>query len=383
MLKKTLLCISILTPFSANAVVCTDPTGLGQIISQSAQDAMLWAEEKGMALTELSMTELMEKWKASQDTTRVLAQTQALSTTASETANLEQQAKMEPSPLMCDGINSVVGIYESLDDFYCETSNASLDFAEQLTQEASCEEGRCNSTQQTIADEAVELFENEAISGDDVDMSKMNIAGVLPGLGEAGYSKSPEEKDRIDTLIKVLFNPGSVRRMPTGANGGRITSDSSPEAVRSYNRWLKDYLRTTAGFNTAKRVSGLTDPRDHNGHKVQSVLEQVKKDIDFYNSEEQIKLYGNGGDKSCFENKRYQLQTQKEMDIWLNSPSGQACKKQFTTVEQVQRMTAQMQARNLSLMGYTLDSMLSSEFNLGMQTQILNEILNNLDKKRF
>ncbi|KAB0482473.1 hypothetical protein F7Q91_03425 [Vibrio chagasii] len=383
MFKKTLVCIAILSPFSANAVVCTDPTGLGQIISQSAQDAMLWAEEKGMALTEMSMTELMEKWKASQDTTRVLAQTQALSTTASETANLQQQAKMEPSPLMCDGINSVVGIYESLDDFYCETSNASLDFAEQLTQEASCEEGRCNSTQQTIADEAVKLFEEEAVNGGDVDMSKMNISGLLPGLGEAGYSKSPEEKERIDTLIKVLFNPGNVRRMPTGANGERITSDSSPEAIRSYNRWLKDYLRTTAGFNTAKRVSGLTDPRDHNGQKVQSVLEQIKKDIDFYNSDEQIKLYGNGGDKSCFENMRFQLKTQKEMEIWLNSPSGQACKKQFTTVEQVQRMTAQMQARNLSLMGYALDSMLSSEFNLAMQSQILNEILNNLEKKRF
>ena len=120
----------------------------------------------------------------------------------------------------------------------------------------------------------------------------------------------------------------------------------------------------------------MTDPRDENGVKIQSLLEQIKTDIDFYNSPEQIKLLGNGGDKSCFRAKASTLNTQKEMDLWLASPQGIACKKNFTTVEQVQRMDAQMSARIMALLGHIYDSTLSSELNVAIQTQILNEILN-------
>lgn len=74
------------------------------------------------------------------------------------------------------------------------------------------------------------------------------------------------------------------------------------------------------------------------------------------------------------------VNTQREMDDWLNTPAGQACKANFTTVEQVQRMNAQIDARVLALLGHILDSQLSSEFNLGLQTQLLNEIAGNARK---
>ena len=376
MFRKSLICIALFSSASANSTVCTDPAGLGQILSQTSQDMMMWAEEKGMKLTEFSLTELIAIQKETADTNRVLAQTQAISNTASNTANLNQQAKMEPSPLMCNGINSVVAIYESLDDFYCETSNSTAEFAAQLAQVSECVDGRCNTTEQSIADEAVELFEEDIVIGGEPDMSKLNVSGLLPGMGEAGYSKSPEEKERVDTLLKVMFNPGDVSKMPTEANGDMVSSSSSPQLIRLHNHWQRKFLRTTAGYNTAVRVSGLSDPRDENGQKIQSLLEQVKSDIDFYNSPEQIKLIGNGGDKSCFRLKAALLKTQKEMDLWLESPQGIECKKSFTTVEQVHRINAQMSARIMALLGNIYDSSLSSEMNAAIQTQILNEILN-------
>ncbi|APX09861.1 hypothetical protein P3719_18670 [Vibrio parahaemolyticus] len=381
MFKKTLLSLSlaVLLPGTANAVICTDPTGLGQIISQSAQDAMLWAEEKGLKISEMTMTELMEEWKASQDTMRELASTQAISNSVSETSNLELQAKMEPSPLMCDGIAAVSALYEATDDFYCEAQTNSLDFAVQLSDEIDCEGDRCETGLQSLADESVSLLEG-VTHGDTVELDLLNIKGVLPGMGEGGYSKSTDEKERTDTMLKVLFSSGEINKMPRGENNQVINENSGADAKMAYNRWLKRHLRTTAGFNTALRVNGLTNPRDENGRPIQSILEQIKADIDFYNSPEQIKLYGNGGDKSCYSRKAAMVNTQREMDDWLNTPAGQACKANFTTVEQVQRMNAQIDARVLALLGHILDSQLSSEFNLGLQTQLLNEIAGNARK---
>ncbi|MDA0146420.1 hypothetical protein OCT63_19525 [Vibrio sp. RW] len=376
MFKKSIICIALLSSASANSTVCTDPTGLGQVITQTGQDMMIFAKEQGLDLTKIGIDEALAVFQDKADTMRTLTQTQLISGSNSETANLNQQAKMEPSPSMCDSINSVMGIYESLDDFYCESSEAAIDFAGQLAQVVQCTDGRCDTPQQHIADEAVELFENEVVSGGVPDMSKLNIAGLLPGMGEGGYSKSPDEKIRIDTLLKVMFNPGDVPPMPTEANGDMISEQSSPQMKKLYNRWLREFLRTTAGYTTALRVSGLTDPRDENGSKIQSILEQVKKDVDFYNSPDQLKLMGNGGDKTCYSRVEPSLRTQKEKEDWFKTPAGIECKKNFTTVEQVQRMTAEMTARNMSLLNHIYDSNLSKEFNLAVQTQILNEILN-------
>jgi len=376
MFRKSLLCIALFTSASANSTVCTDPTGLGQMISQSAQDAMIWAEEKGMELSKITLDELIAQWKDSKDTVRTLGQTQTLSNTASETANLEQQAKMEPSPLMCDGINSLMGIYESLDDFYCETSDQAIDFAGQLAQVVNCTDGRCDTPEQNIADEAVKLFEEDIVTAGAPDMAKMTVTGAIPGMSEGGYSKSREEKERTDVLLKVMFNPGDVRPMPTEANGDMITSESSPEMIRNFLRWQRQFLRTTTGYTTALRVNAMSDPVEQNGVDTKSLLEQIKNDIDRYNTPEQIKLIGNGGDKSCFRAKQSYLKTQEEMDLWLESPDGIKCKSQFTTIEQVQRIDAQLTTRIANLMSLIYDSQLNSEFNLGLQTQIMNELLN-------
>ena len=377
-IRYSLVCIAIaeaiMVPSVSYAVtnVCEDPTNTAQIVSERAQREKNWFEEKMLWFQNFQLSSVIEKFKEVKDTTRTMTMVQKLSKTNSETANLQMQSKMEPAPGMCDAITSVVGLAESLDDFYCEMDDETLNFANQLANDR--DNDKSQNGRYVLANKAAKLI-SAAKTGNKLDATKLDISGVLPGHGEGGYTQGKEEADRNNDLMKIMFNSGVLPKMPLGANGAIIDESSSDEAKAAAERWLSTYLRSVVGYTTGQGVHSASSPRTVKGQVSASILEQVKERVDSFNDADFIKMVGNGGDKSCLINARAIYTTQEKLEDWLNNnPLGQKCKQQFITSDQVIRINTQVNAANAMLQQMMLSSLKSIEFNLGLQTQILNEM---------
>lgn len=374
-LKKTTLALHILLASqTANAVVCTDPTSANLITAQTAIQAEHSLMDQAISTADIAKDVVVAEVNQLQSTMNTMAEIQKLNKPKTDTANLEQQAKMEPSPTMCDSITTATNYYESLDDLWCEADNDSLDFTESVVNADSDPD---ELPRKQIQDELAELVEDATTNGN-IDGTALSVSGVIPGMAEGGYSKSEAEQQRTKTLLKVMFNAGDIEPMPKGAYDAPLNSNSSDEAKRALAEWQKNTNRLFIAYNTAMRVSSLSDPRYVNNTLTKSVIEQLKEKVDYYNSEEFIKTIGNGLDKSCM--LQADLSTSEKKMEWLETAEGLECRQQFTNVSQVQRINAEINAFNLMLQSNILDSTLSSELNLGIQTQILNEINNKNSK---
>ncbi|MGR2849393.1 hypothetical protein ABMX62_20365 [Vibrio vulnificus] len=361
----------------ASATVCTDPAGLGQIINQSANDMWIWLEEKAQRVSEMNFDYVLSELQMKSESYNGLVSTQNITEAQTNTANLAMQAKFQPSPNICGNIASATAYIQSLDDAWCEADSLSSDFVSMVSQ--GCKEGdsSCATPYDRTVDEVAKIVAGATVthgSKKTIDGTKVSLSGLLPGFSEGGYSKTPEESERIKSLLQLTFVNSRPSQMPTDPDGSPIGDDSTPEAKAAFANWLRDINISTAAYNTALRVSTITDPREVNGQTTRSVLETIVDQVNFYNSPEMIRKLGNGADKSCMRIATASIKTEKDMELWRNSRAGQACMAQFTSTEMVTRYIGEMSAVGLQLDKMILESNLSIEFQSALQTQLLHEI---------
>lgn len=354
---------------TSTAVVCTDPVNTSLTTTQTAIQAENAYVSQYIDALKLSAMEAYGSWKQIMDGQNTLATIQKVNAAKTDTANLDQQTNMKPASTMCDAIAQTTALVSMVDDLWCEASSDVLDFSDALVNASTDDDA--DAPRKIVSDDLAQIIEDNTSSGS-IDASALSLAGMTPGMGEAGYSKSEDEADRTKTLLKIAMGASDIDRAPTDTNQTPVSSTSSDELKRAYANWAKSYARTMVGYTTASRVNNLTNPREVDGTATISILEQLKNQVDYYNSEDMVKKLGNGMDKSCFTSQSFE--TEDEKQEWLQTEDGQACLENFTPTEEVIRISAQMDAVIQDLLFKIYESTLNSEMNLGLQTQILNEI---------
>lgn len=363
-------------------MVCTDPVGTSQIISQSANDMAIWIEEKTQAISEMNFDFMMSMMEQKTEANNQMVATQNITDAEANTANLEMQSKFQVSPLVCDNISTSFALTESLDDAWCESSDDSTNFG--LNIATGCAEGDANC--KIPFDDLIESVVNhvaDATGGDgEVDGTKISLSGVIPGLAEGGYTKSVEESERVKDYLSLAFVSKRPKKMPVDPDGSPIDEKSTKEAKAAYSRWVRDVLISTSAYNSAMRVSTLTDPRTVDGVESISILENIINKVNHYNSKEMLLKYANAENKKCLRDQRKISTSEKEFEVWRNSDAGEKCMANFTSPELLSRYVAEMTAFGSILDQMILESSLVSETQSSIQTQILLDIKNVLSSRR-
>lgn len=367
------LALMLAAPFPVSAVVCTDPASLGQIISQTYNDAALWFQEKAQRLWEMDMSKMMSSWSNDQEAMREMAATQKQTEAVSETANREMASNYEPQNV-CGTFESAMAMVSAFEKGLCEEAGEQLDFVDE--QVYTCKRGgNCrNEAASKLRDEVAGIVDSAVSDSGTVNAEKMNVADAITNNAESGYTIPADKADKMGALLKNMVGAGNLGPMPSNPDGTPFDENSSDADKRALANWMRKAGREQAVFATMNRVTQLRMPgKTPSGETARSLLEVINQQVLEYNSPDYLLKIGNGHSKEDIAKKAATFKTQAEADAFWASPEGMEMRSKVTNDAQVIRMIAEMTAFQQRIAFMQLESQIGAEFHAALQTQILSE----------
>lgn len=343
-LKKTALAILILSSFSStqvHAVACVDPVGNKLQLSEIAKDAALWVEEKGMMLQQEANSIIRSEWNNIQDNLREAESVTKVTESVSETANAASEERYASSPTACQAIQKAKAWVNSFGD----NCGAYVTIAQKVTNRISDCEGtglNCNVNKDRKAEIAEQLksyFETE--NGDKL-TTALDGSRLFELANNNELTLDPAEKEQTEIALDLLIGLDD-HPLPRTASGDFLNPDSEADAER-LNSWARKQIVQSVADNALLRNHQLLKATGDNKNEA-SLLAQIKDRVDYYNSEEFIKLLSNTNNKDALPS-NWDSMSPTEKHAWNQSaPNDQ----KITSSEQVIRFIGEMQALELQL----------------------------------
>lgn len=341
--KKTALSIVILSAAlsskQAYAVACFDPVGSSLQLTEIAKDAAVWVEEKAMMLSQEANAIIRSEWTSLQDNLRESESVSKVTESVSETANAASEERYASSPTACQAIQKAKAWANS----FSENCGAYVTIAKKVTNRITDCEGtglNCNVNKERKADIANKLkgyFDTE--NGDKLTIA-LDGSRLFQGTDNDSLTLDPADDEQTEIALDLLIGLED-HPLPRTASGDFLNPDSDADAER-LNGWARQQIVQSVADNALLKNHQLLKAT---GDNEASLLAQLKDRVDYYNSEEFIKLLSNTNNKDALPSD-WGTMTPSEKHAWnQNAPNDQ----KVTSSEQVIRFIGEMQALELQL----------------------------------
>lgn len=351
--KKTVLalgvCASLVSTHVA-AVVCVDATGNALQIEEMLSSAARWVEEKSAFAAEYVQNEAISIYDNLQAEYRASAEIRATTTATSVTANAAAEERFLVSPSACQSLArakaSVNSLVNPCDDESKKKATQTL-----MNKIADC--GRNGSGLNCGAAERrrkeVSNVIVDAIKDRDADTLSTVLDGAVNfGLGDQVLTKENESLNQAS--FDLLLGLETPKNIPRTAGGNLPRADDEQGQLMLAN-WAHDLMIDQVAGSALTKVRGLYNHIDGN----KSQMARLKERVDYYNSEEFIKLITNTNDKSSLPPDWETMRPEARYAYLETLPTNQ----QIVSSEQVIRMMAEMESLSLQFDYMNLESSLT------------------------
>lgn len=283
--------ILTLSSTEAMAVACVDAAGNSLQIMEISKDAARWIEEKALWAAEEAGAIARAQLEEFQAQYREAASISKITESVSETANAASEERYATSPTVCEAINTAKAWADTL----TEGCGAYVKAAEKITNKIS----DCNGTglncetneerREEIAGQIGQMFEHE--DGD-------KLALVLDGArlfmrnDQTGYTLDPATKEETDMALDLVIGleQNDLPRAPDGS----FYDTSVPENAEKVTLWARKQLLSSIADKTLLDINSMYQPTD-SGRA--GLMQQLDERVNYFNSEEYLKLLSNTNDK--------------------------------------------------------------------------------------
>ncbi|MEI8659446.1 hypothetical protein [Vibrio sp. Hal054] len=362
-LRKNLVTValsaSVFYTGSAYAIVCTDPAGNALQIQEMVKDAGLWVQEKGMMLTQMAQDKAMSLYETYQSEYNASAGISSVTTAISSTENAASEERYTTSASACDTLNRSLSIVNSFSDS-CENPVTEAFFSNEQDQITDCSLGgsglncgRVQARRQQIATAVNDAVENK---------DGRKLLNILSGEKLLGLSDQPmlpaDEKEHMIAL-SLLLGVEDPTNLPRAANGAMLDiSDENSAKELSY--WARRHLLRSVPNAALTRVYQLYSP-DAEGNA--STMARIKDQVDYYTSEQFIKLITNTNDKSSLPS-GWDTASPAEKHAYNQKAD---ISKRITSSHEVTRYIAEMMSLSLRMQSIDIETNLNSNSMLALQ----------------
>ncbi|WP_318515602.1 hypothetical protein [Photobacterium leiognathi] len=335
--------LSLSSEVSANA--CIDAIGNSLQIAEIAKDAAVWVEEKGMMIQQEANAIIRSQWENMQNNMREAESVSKVTESVSETANAASEERYSASPTACQAIQKATAWVNS----FSENCGAYVTIAEKVTNRITDCEGtglNCNVNRERkrdIADKLKRYFDDE--DGDKLTVA-LDGSRLFRPANNTELTLDPADEEQTQIALDLMIGLDE-KPLPRTASGSFLDPSSDADA-ETLNKWARSQIVESVADNALLRNHQLVKPT--NGNKA-SLLAQLKERVDYYNSEQFIKLLTNTNDKDNLPSE-WNTMTPAEKHAWNQTAPISA---QVTSSEQVIRFLGEMQALQLQITHMTLE----------------------------
>lgn len=333
------------------AATCTDPSGNALHIQEMMKNAAMWAEEKSLQVAEIAQekaTSLYETLRAEYNASATIS---ATTTAISSTSNAASEERYSTSPSACASFTRAKSILNSLTDS-CDNPISAAVFENNQAQITDCGHGGTGLNCGRVAKRRGEITSHivEAIKEKDGDVL-LNVlnGGALLGLGDSPMQVSDEEDHQL--AMSLLLGVEDMPALPRLADGS-LPKASDLNSSREMSQWARRHVLRSIPNTALADIHRLYAPQKDGSA---STMAQIEDQVNYYSSEEFIRLLSNTNDKSQLPSNWNELTPAQKHD-WNNSAP---TNKKLTSSEQVLRMLGEMEALSLRLQFMSAEASLS------------------------
>ena len=354
MIKRSILasCLLSITCSPAYAVTCIDPSGNALHIQEMLKDAAMWAEEKKMIISEMTQDKALSIWESMKAETNASAIISTMTTAVSTTSNAAAEERYATSPSACDSFARAKSVLESFTDS-CENPVTQAVFENNQAQIVDCSNGGTGLNCGRVAKQREHIASTLTGAIREKDGAKM--LNLLDGSKLFGLSDMPmqvEDAESHDIAMSLLLGVEEPVNIPRNADGSLPSSDNENSA-RTMSNWARAQIVRSIPNAAIARIKALYDPKEDGSA---STLAQLEDRVNYYSSEEFIKLITNTNDKSKLPSNWDTLTPEQKHEWNLEADTDQ----KIVSSEQVLRMLGEMESVSLQLSYMTLESTLST-----------------------
>ncbi|MDN3661093.1 hypothetical protein [Vibrio agarivorans] len=364
-LKPLTLLVFTLSSSPAFAVVCTDPTGNALHLQEMAKTAAIWLEEKSMYLATMTQDKAISLYEMMRQEYMQSANISATTSAISTTQNAASEERYSASPSACESFKRVKGYLNSMTST-CENPLTEALFENNQSQITDCGTGgsglNCDRVQNRRNEIASEI--NNAVK--DKDGSK--LLNVLDGsklLGLSDAPMTPENADEHDLALSLLLGVEEPDDLPRLANGDMLDPNSVSGSLE-VSTWARGHVLRSIPNGALSRIKRMNQPQPDGSASQMAMLEEQ---VNYYNSEQFIKLLSNTNDKDGLPTNWEQLTPAQKHD-WNRMADTDS---KMTSSEQVIRMLGEMEALSLRLNFLQLEAVNSTNALAALQLKVMSQ----------
>ena len=364
-IKPLILTICSLASAPALAVVCTDPTGNMLHLEEMAKDAAIWVEEKSMYIAGMTQDKAISYYEMLRGEYNASASISATTTAISTTQNAASEERYATSPSVCGTLARAKGVMESLTNT-CSNPVTKAVFENNQSQITDCGNGgsglNCNRVEKRRSQIASEI--SAAVKErDGKDLMLLLDGSKLVGLGDTPMH--PDDKEKHDLALSLLLGVEDPKDMPRRADR-EMMNPNVPSQARAMNQWARKHVLRSIPNGAISRVKKLYDPQPDG---TMSTMDRLEEQVNYYNSEQFIKLLSNTNNKDGLPSNWEQLSPSQKHD-WNRKAS---VDKKLVSSEQVIRMIGEMEGLSLRLQYLSLEAQISTNTLTAMQLKVQTE----------
>ncbi|RYU63828.1 hypothetical protein [Aliivibrio finisterrensis] len=361
--KHLAVIIALSFSFKANAVVCIDAIGNALQLEEMVSSAARWVEEKSAWAAEYAQENALAEFEDMQSEYRASAEISAVTTSVSSTANAHAEERYIASPSACSAIQGAKALYDSFSANLCaeDESKVAVESLE-LSKITDCGVGgsglHCGALKkkrESISSRLVSAVNEK----DGESLAAMLDGGTVLGVGDGVMS--PDKQQAQDDAFALILGVEDTKSLPRRLDGSLATNDD-PHAIAATTQWARQHALESIPNSALKRIKGLYDHQD--GKK--SIIAQLEERVQYYNSEEFLKLITNTNSKDSLPADWGTMHPEAKFSYLQTLPSSE----QPVSSEQVTRMIAEMISLQLALDFLTTESALSSNALIAIQSKV-------------
>ncbi|ELP5729342.1 hypothetical protein QTV44_002609 [Vibrio vulnificus] len=343
----------------AHAVVCTDPAGNMLQIKEMAESAYRWAESKYQWATEYAQSYAISKWEDAKAEYRTGAEIAHITSATSKTANAAAEERYATSPSACQAVTRAKAFLNSLVD-QCENPVYSALFEHRTEKISDCGVGGSGLNCGAMAhrrEQIVDMMSTAIKEQDGATLAKVLDGGVLVGLGVEPLQ--PDDQELHAAALSLLLGVNDMPDLPRSLDGSLLDPSNSTDS-RVVAEWARGHIVPSVADAAITKVNALYQPSE--GGKA-SIMAQLEDQVNYYQSEEFIKLLTNTNDKSQLPSNWESMSPEEKHEFNASLPP----ERQITSSEQVNRMIGELISFNTRLSFMNLESSLSTNSLVALQ----------------
>lgn len=350
MKKRTFIALALSSVWCSQtyAVVCTDPSGNALHIQEMLKDAAMWAQEKSIYMAEMAQDKALSIWSASQSEYNSSAIISSTTTAVSQTQNASAEERYATSPSACESFSRAKSVLESMTSS-CENPVTQAVFQNNQSQIVDCGNGGSGLNCGRVDAERKKIASALSLAITEQDGNK--VINMLDGsklLGMGSMPMHPSDKESHDIAMSLLLGVETPKNIPRLADGS-LPDSANSNGARTMSNWARDQIIRSIPNAALARVKSLYDPKEDGSA---STMAQLEDRVNYYSSEEFIKLLTNTNDKSQLPSNWNTLTPEQKHEWNLNAEMDE----KLVSSEQVLRMLGEMESVSLQLSLMQLES---------------------------